>query len=84
MCAARLLLSLSLILDKPFSYENALQVSLAVAAAALIAAEVLRVGAVPGLGLRINTFMTSFIDSRYKLSPGPNLTMLPQLFGHKK
>ncbi len=41
-----------------------LAVSLAIAAAALMAVETLRVGGTPGLAPRIDAFMTSFLDSR--------------------
>ena len=41
-----------------------LALSLGIAAAALIVAEVLRVGRCPWIGPRINSFMTAFIDSR--------------------
>ncbi len=41
-----------------------LSMSLAIAAALLVVAEVLRVGKVPLLGPKIHRFMTSFIDSR--------------------
>jgi hypothetical protein len=41
-----------------------LSMSLAIAAALLVVAEVLRMGNVPFLGPKIHRFMTSFIDSR--------------------
>lgn len=41
-----------------------LSISLAIAAALLMAVEVLRVGGVPFIGPRIHGFMTAFIDSR--------------------
>lgn len=41
-----------------------LALSLAIACAALVAAETIRIGGLPILGPKIHSFMTSFIDER--------------------
>ena len=58
------ILALALFLPALLTEPQLLALSLGIAAAALIAAEVLRVGRAPWIGPRIHGFMTAFIDSR--------------------
>ena len=55
---------MALFLPALITQPELLAMSLGIAAAALIAAEVLRVGRCPFLGPRIHSFMTAFLDSR--------------------
>lgn len=58
------ILAMALFLPALLTEPQLLALSLAIAAAALIVAEVLRVGCVPVAGPCIHSFMTAFIDSR--------------------
>ncbi|KAK9795962.1 hypothetical protein WJX73_008372 [Symbiochloris irregularis] len=58
------ILALALFLPALLLEPQLLALSLGIAAAALAAAEILRVGRFPLIGARIHSFMTAFIDSR--------------------
>ena len=58
------ILAMALFLPALLAEPELLALSLGIAAAALIAAEVLRVGGCPWIGPCIHSFMTAFIDSR--------------------